>query len=96
MGDIEKEKIYNSSCKNEYVRTATGYTRLVKKQSKDVGWELNMPTLLETISNYRTNWSNCLNKMSSEYLSVKVFEYNPHGRKDWGRMNKRWEPVRAE
>ena len=78
-----------------FLRSVTGYTRLDEIRSEIVRKELEIPGIQDVRSKYKQNWINHLERMDSKRLPKHTLSYKPRGRKDRGRLRKRWQHVDA-
>ena len=73
-----------------FLRPIAGYTRLDRKRNNEIRQELEIETLNDTLTNYRTNWRQHVLRMEEHRIPKAAFNYRPQGRRNIGRPRKRW------
>jgi hypothetical protein len=69
-------------------RTA-GYTRWDLKRNEDILTELQISHITEFIRQYRKNWKEYVDRMSSDRFPEMILKYQPKGRRNLARPLKR-------
>jgi len=77
------------------LRSVKGYTRLDKIRSEVIRNELKISGIQDVKSKYKQNWINHLERMENTRLPKHALNYKPRGRRDRGRLRKRWQRVDA-
>jgi hypothetical protein len=73
-----------------FLRTA-GYTRWDHKRNEDILTELQMSQITEFIYQYRKNWKEHVDRMSSDRIPKMILKYQPKGKRNLGRPLRRWK-----
>jgi len=76
-----------------FIRSVKGYTRLDKIRSEVIRRELEISGIQDVRSKYKQNWINHLERMDNNRLPKHALSYKPRGRRDRGRLRKRWQRV---
>jgi len=76
-----------------FLRSVTGYTRLDKIRSEVIRKELDISGIKDVRLKYKQNWINNLEGMDNTRLPKYTLNYKPRGRRDRGRLRKRWQCV---
>ena len=79
------------AAETRFLRSVTGYTRLDKIRSEVIGKELEISGIQDVRLKYKQNWTNRLEGTDN----TRVPNYKPRGRRDCGRLRKRWQCVDA-
>jgi hypothetical protein len=69
-------------------RTA-GYTRWDHKRNEDILTELQMSQITEFIYQYRKNWKEHVDRMSSDTFPKMILKFQPKRKRNLGRPLKR-------
>jgi hypothetical protein len=72
------------------MRTA-GYTRWDHKRSEDILTELQISQITEFIYQYRKNWKEHIDRMSSGRIPKIILKYQPKEKRNLGIPLKRWK-----
>jgi hypothetical protein len=78
------------SAEMRFLRTA-GYTRWAHKSNENILTELQISQIKEFIYQYRTNWKEHVDKMSSDRIPKMILKYQPKGKINVGRPLKTWK-----
>ncbi|PSN31395.1 hypothetical protein C0J52_25836 [Blattella germanica] len=70
--------------------SASRYTLRDRKRNEDARKELGIFNLLEEIKKYRRNWREHIERMEDSRTPKAMLKYKPKGRRDVGRLRKRW------
>jgi hypothetical protein len=73
-----------------FLRTA-GYTCWDHKRNEDILTELQMSQITEFMYEYRKNWKEHVDRMSSDRIPKMILKYQPKGKTNLGRPLKRWK-----
>jgi hypothetical protein len=76
------------SAEIRFPRTA-GYTRWDHKRNEDILTELQMSQITEFIYQYKKNWKEHVDRMSSDRIQKMILKYQPKGKRNLGRPLKR-------
>jgi hypothetical protein len=79
------------SAEMRFLRWTAGYTRWDHKRSEDILTELQISQITEFIYQYRTNWKEHVDSMSSDGIPKMILKYQPKGKRNLGRPLKRWK-----
>jgi hypothetical protein len=74
-----------------FLRRNAGYTRWYHKRNEDILIELQMSQKTEFICQYRNNWKERVDRMSSDRIPKMILKYQPNGKRNLGRPLKRWK-----
>jgi hypothetical protein len=74
-----------------FLRRTAGYTRWDHKRNKVILTELQMSQITEFMYEYRKNWKEHVDKMSSDSIPKMILKYQPKGKRNLGRPLKRWK-----
>jgi hypothetical protein len=74
-----------------FLRTTSGYTRWDHKRHEDILTELKMSQIIQFIYQYRKNWKEHADSMSSERISKMILKYQSKGKRNFGRPLKGWK-----
>jgi hypothetical protein len=72
-----------------FLRRNTGYTRWDHKRNEDILTELQILQITEFIFQYRKNWKEHVDRMSSDRIPKRTLKYQPKGKRNLGRPWKR-------
>jgi hypothetical protein len=72
------------------MRTA-GYTGWDHKINEDILTELQISQIIEFMYQYRKNWKEHVDRMSSDRIPNMMLKYEPKGKRNLGRPLKRWK-----
>jgi len=78
-----------------FLRSVTGYTRLDKIRCEVIRKELEISGIQDVRLKYKQNWINHIDRMDNTRLPKHALNYKPRGRRDRGRLRKRWQCVDA-
>ena len=78
-----------------FLRSVTGYTRVDKIRSEVIRKELEISGIQDVRLKYIQNWINHLERTDNTRLPKHTLKYKPRGRRDRGRLRKRWQCVDA-
>ncbi|KAJ4451110.1 hypothetical protein ANN_02550 [Periplaneta americana] len=73
------------------LRPIAGYSLLDHKRNEDIRQELNMPNIIETITEYRNKWHEHICTMEPTRIPYRLHHYKLQGRRRIGRPRKRWK-----
>jgi hypothetical protein len=73
-----------------FLRTA-GYIRWDQKRNEDILTELQMSQITEYIYQYRKNWKEHVDRMSSDRIPKMILKYEPKGKRNLRRPLKKWK-----
>jgi hypothetical protein len=73
-----------------FLRRIAGYTRWDHKRN-DILTELQMSQITEFIYQYRKNWKEHVDRMSSDRIPKMILKYQPKGKRNLGRPLKIWK-----
>jgi hypothetical protein len=79
------------SAEMRFLRRTAGYTRWDHKRNEDILTELQMSQITEFIYQYRNNWKERVDRMSSDRIPKMILKYQPKGKRNFGRPLKRWK-----
>jgi hypothetical protein len=74
-----------------FLRRTAGYTHWDHKRNEDILTELQMSQVTEFIYQYRKNWKEHVERMSSDTIPKMILKYQPRGKRNLGRPLKRWK-----
>jgi hypothetical protein len=74
-----------------FLRRTAGYTRWDHKSNEDILTELQISQITEFICQYRKNWKEHVDRMSSDRIPKMILKYQPKGKRNLGRPLKRWK-----
>ena len=74
-----------------FLRSDKRYTRLDKRRSEVIRKELEISGIQDVRSKRKQNWINHLERMDNTRLPKHALNYKPRGRRDRGRLRKRWQ-----
>jgi hypothetical protein len=74
-----------------FLRRTAGYTRWDHKRNKDILTELQISLITEFIYQYRKNWKEHVDRMSSDKILKMILKYQPKGKRNLGKPLKRWK-----
>jgi hypothetical protein len=74
-----------------FLRRTAGYTRWGHKRNEDILTELQMSRITEFICQYRKNWKEHVDRMSSDRIPKMILKYQPEEKRNLGRPLKRWK-----
>jgi hypothetical protein len=74
-----------------FLRRTAGYTRWDHKRNEDILTELQISRITELIYQYRENWKEHVDRMSSDRISKMILKYQQKGKINLGRPLKRWK-----
>jgi hypothetical protein len=74
-----------------FLRRTAGYTRRDHKRNEDILTELQISQITEFIYQYRKNWKEHVDRMSSNGIPKLILKYQPKGKRNLGRPLKRWK-----
>jgi len=95
MGNHAERHDSPRSCRDGFLRSVSGYTRLDKIRSEDIRQELGISGIQDVRLKYKQNWINHLERMDNTRQPKYALTYKPRGRRDRGRPSKRWLSVDA-
>jgi hypothetical protein len=72
-----------------FLRTTVGYTRWDHKRNEDILTELQMSQTAEFICQYRKNWKEHVDRISSDRIRKMILKCQPKGERNLGRPSKR-------
>ena len=78
-----------------FLRSVKGYTRLDKIRSEVVRKVLEISGIQDVRSKHKQTWITHLERMDNTRLAKHALNYKPRGRRDRGRLRKRWQRVDA-
>ncbi|KAJ4436535.1 hypothetical protein ANN_16566 [Periplaneta americana] len=73
-----------------FLRATAGYSITDRKRNTDIRKELNAENLIKKAEEYRSSWSQHVQRMSNGRIPKQIMEYKPKGRRSLGRPRKRW------
>jgi hypothetical protein len=76
----KKDKDKIQSAEMKFLRSTIGCKLLDRRKNEEI----------------RKEWNEHLNRMPEGRLQVKAWKYKPKGKRDVGRLRKRWEPEQVE
>jgi hypothetical protein len=74
-----------------FLRRTAGYTRWDHKSNEVILTELQMSQITEFIYQYRKNWKEQVDRMSSDRIPKIILKYQPKWKRNLGRPLKRWK-----
>jgi hypothetical protein len=74
-----------------FLRRTAGYTRWDRRRNEDILTELRMSQITEFIYQYRKNWKEHVDRMSSDRIPKMILKYQPKGKRNLGGPLKRWK-----
>jgi len=83
------------AAEKRFLRSVTGYTRLSKTRSEVIRKELEICGIQDVRTKHKQNWINHLERTDSTRLPKHGINCKPGGRRDRGRLRKRWQCVDA-
>jgi hypothetical protein len=72
-----------------FLRSTAGYTCWDHKRNEDILTELQISEITEFIYQYRKNWKEHVDRMSSDRMPKMILKYRPKGKRNLGRPLKR-------
>ena len=81
------------AAKMRFLRRVKGWTRRDLVRNEDVRNELNVYGTSKKITEYKLGCKQHVNRMGNERIPHKILNYNPRGKRDIGRLRKRWSYV---
>jgi hypothetical protein len=78
-----------------FLRGVKGYTRLDKIRSEIIRKDLEISGTQDARTKHKQNWINHLRRMDDTRVPKHALNYKPRGRRDCGRLRKRWQCVDA-
>jgi hypothetical protein len=78
----EKRLISAEMC---FLRRTAGYTRWDHKRKEDISTELQISQITDFIYQYRKNWKEHVDRMSSDRIPKMILKYQPKGKRNLGR-----------
>jgi hypothetical protein len=72
-----------------FLRRTAGYTRWGHKRNEDILTELQISQITEFTFQYRKNWKEHVNRMSSDRIPKMNIKYQPKGKRNLGTTLKR-------
>jgi hypothetical protein len=79
------------SAEMRFLGRTAGYTLWDHKRNKDILTELQILQITEFICQYRKNWNEHVDRMSSDMIPKMILKYQPKGKRNLGRPLKRWK-----
>jgi hypothetical protein len=79
------------SAEMRFLRRTAGYSRGDHKRNEDILTELQMSQITEFINQYRKNWKEHVDRMSSDNIQKMILKYQPKGKRNIERPLKRWK-----
>lgn len=73
-----------------FLRATAGYSLTDRKRNTDIRKELNAENLIKKVEEYRSSWSQHVQRMNNDRIPKQIMEYKPKGRRSLGRPRKRW------
>lgn len=90
MLDNDKQtKEWNRSSRNDIFEKRRGCTRSEKIRSKNIGTELELGSILNTIKIYRTRWIEHVER--DRRIPKEAMDYKPGGARTIGKPRQRWK-----
>jgi hypothetical protein len=77
------------SAEMRFLRRTAGYSRWDHKRNENILIELQMSQITEFIYQYRKNWKEHVDRMSSDRIPNMILKYQPKGKRNLGRPLKR-------
>jgi hypothetical protein len=74
-----------------FMRRTAGYNRWDHKSNEDILAELQISQITEFTYQYRKNWKEHVERMSSDRIPKMILKYQPRGKRNLGRPLKRWK-----
>jgi hypothetical protein len=74
-----------------FLRRTAGYTRWDLKRNEDILTELQISQITEFICQYKKNWKEHVDRMSSDRIPKMILKYQPKGKRNLGKPLKRWK-----
>jgi hypothetical protein len=74
-----------------FLRRTAGYTGLDHKRNEHILTELQISQRTEFIYQYRRNWKEHVDRMSSDRIPKMILKYQPKGKRNLGRPLNRWK-----
>ncbi|XP_075217953.1 uncharacterized protein LOC142322764 [Lycorma delicatula] len=79
-----------------FLRAVKECTRVGQIRNEEIRRQLNMMPILGAFKEYRKKWSDHLLRLPLCRLPSQVRRNKPRGRRDIGRLRKRWIPEQAD
>jgi hypothetical protein len=79
------------SAEMRFLRRTEGYIRWDHKRNEDILTELQISQITEFICQYRKNWKEHVNRMSSDRIPKMILKCQPKGKRNLGKPLKRWK-----
>jgi hypothetical protein len=79
------------SAEIRFLRRTAGYIRWDHKRNDDILTELQISQITEFIYQYRKNWKELVDRMSSDRIQKMILKYQPKRKRNLGRPLKRWK-----
>jgi hypothetical protein len=79
------------SAEMRFLRRTAGYIRWDHKINEDILTELQILQITEFIYQYKKNWKEHVDRMSSDRIQKMILKYQPKGKRNLGRPLKRWK-----
>jgi hypothetical protein len=74
-----------------FLRRTAGYTCWDHKRNEDILTELQISQITEFIYQYRKNWREHVDRMSSDRIPKNILNYQRKGKRNVGRPLKTWK-----
>jgi hypothetical protein len=74
-----------------FLRRTAGYTHWDHKRNDDILTELQISQITEFTCQYRKNWKEHVDRMSSNRIPKMILKYQPKGKRNLGKPLKRWK-----
>jgi hypothetical protein len=80
-----------TSAEMRFLRRTAGHTRWDHKRNEDILTELQVSQITEFIYQYRKNWKEHVDRISSDRIPKMILKYQPKGKRNLCRPLKRWK-----
>jgi hypothetical protein len=88
---IRTDERRSISAEMRFLRRTARYTHWDHKRNEDILTELQISQVTEFIYQYRKNWKEHVDRMSSDRIPKLILKYQPKGKRNLGRPLKRWK-----
>jgi hypothetical protein len=88
---ISRDERRSISAEMRFLRRTAGYSRWDHKRNEDILTELQISQITEFICQYRRNWKERVDRMSSDRIPKIILKYQPKGKRNLGRPLKIWK-----
>jgi hypothetical protein len=80
----------NRNSRYELLEGSGGYSLIDRKQNEDIKKELHVTDVITRIKDCQTKWREQVERMEGQRIAKILFKYNVAGKRDQGKLQKRW------